>query len=105
MAKALFYLNCQMASELFHCSRQTFNRRLDEIDEQIRKGRYPKGAIIHGTNGRLVGCYVFADYLDKQKMLKDKYAAKHVPAFDASDYEDIIPRMDVLGYMEMRNRA
>ena len=95
------YLNWKLAADMFHCSRSTFNRRVDEIEEWIRKGRYPKDSVIH-DNSRLVARTVYTDYLDNRKALADRMVSKHVKPFESSDYEQAVNNLTVIQYMERR---
>ena len=95
------YLNWKLASDLFHCSRSTFNRRVDEIEEWIRKGRYPKDSIIHDSS-RLVARTVYTDYLSNRKALADRMVSKHVKPFESSNYEQAVSNLSVLEYLGRR---
>ena len=94
------YLNWKLATELFHCSRSTYNRRVDEIEEWIRKGRYPKDSILFTTKGRAVARTVLTDYLTNKKALSDKYSSKYVKPFEFENYRHSVSNEELLDYIE-----
>lgn len=66
----------QLVKEYGLC-RQTIYKIVDEIQEQIGKGRYSQYAIADC----LVNRYVFIDYMTYRKQLLDKNMSKYVPDF------------------------
>ena len=95
------YLNWNKAADIFEDSKTTFYRLVKEIEEQIRLGRYSKGAVIHDKK-TLVSFYVYVDYKDKRRYLQDRLAAKKVEPFNVNDYTGCTPRYSVIGYLERR---
>ena len=65
----------------FGISMSTVKSRMDEIEEEVRAGRYDDYAIINDGGIILINTLVFLDYLKYRGLLKQKNARKHVPAF------------------------
>ena len=95
------YLNWKLATEIFHFSKSTYRRRLDEIEGWIRKGRYPKDSIIHDS-GPLVARTVLTDYVDNRKKLSDRMVSKHVKPYDPARYTQAVSNLTVEEYMRRR---
>ncbi len=74
------YMTISKLAEEFHYCNQTVKSRIDEIQEEIRKGRYDPHAILDGGDLR-VNVYVFIDYMTYRKRLRDRNARKTVPPF------------------------
>ena len=71
----------QLAKEFGYCV-QTVRNRVDEILEEIRRGRYIPQAVLTGTDTR-VNVYVFIDYMTWRNQLMEKNLRKTVPPFTA----------------------
>lgn len=85
----------KLAEEFKYCA-PTIRKRVDEIEEEIRKGRYIPQAIIRGSDVR-VNVYVFIDYMRYRDMLRDKNARKEVPPFTGETARRIA---DICGYFQ-----
>lgn len=69
----------QLAEEFKYCI-PTVRKRINEIQEEIRQGRYIPQSVLTGTDTR-VNVYVFIDYMTWRNDLMNKNARKHVPPF------------------------
>ena len=54
----------------YNLSPSTIDRRLDELEEEISRHRYPATALIRGSGAVRVDPEVFADYLVNRKRIK-----------------------------------
>lgn len=68
----------QIANE-FGCSNSTMARRLNELDEQVQKGRYSDYTILDGGGVVYINYLAFVDYLKYRKKLQD---GRRVPPFN-----------------------
>ncbi len=69
----------QIAKEFEHCV-PTVRKRIGEIQEEIRRGRYIPQAVLTGVDTR-VNVYVWIDYMAWRTQLMEKNLRKQVPPF------------------------
>lgn len=63
------------------CSR-TVKSRIDEIEEEVKKGRYPKSAVLRDGPLLWINQLVWIDYLANRQKLLNKNARKFVEPYD-----------------------
>lgn len=83
-------IDAEKAKALFGDCRTYFYRKVKEIEEQVKKGRYNRYAILNDGKVR-VNYFVYYDYCVYRKMLQDKNAAKYVPPFEPRLIAEITP--------------
>lgn len=83
-------VDVKKAKEIFTDCSSTFFAKVDEIEEQIKKGRYNRYAIIRGGK-TMVNYFVYYDYSKYRKMLKDRHACKFAPPFEPQEIAQITP--------------
>lgn len=66
---------------IFHISRPTVYKQVEEIKEEVEKGRYNKYAI----SDNRISIAVFADYTKYRRRLKDRNLRKTVPPFNLQE--------------------
>ena len=71
----------QLCKEL-ELSGNTVKDRINEIEDEIKKGRYDEYAVIRDGQLLAVNYYVWIDYLTYRQRLREKNLRKFVPAFD-----------------------
>lgn len=90
------YMTMGKLAQEFKYSAPTIKKRVDEIQEEIRKGRYIPQAIMRGSDVR-VNVYVFIDYMTWRGELQNKNTRKHVPPFTGETARSIA---DICGYFQ-----
>lgn len=75
------YMHKDQLAKEFSISKGTVYNRTQEIEQEIKNGRYNDYAVIHDGKLVLINVLVFLDYLTYRKMLLNKNARKHVPNF------------------------
>ena len=83
-------VDVKKAKEIFTDCSSTFFTKVDEIEEQIKKGRYNRYAVIRGGK-TMVNYFVYYDYSKYRKMLKDRHACKSAPPFNPQEIAEITP--------------
>ena len=76
------YKNISGIAQEFGVTTETVKKRLTELREQIKKGRYSRYAVISDGKIVLINVYVFIDFLTYRQQLNDVNMAKCVPLFD-----------------------
>lgn len=84
--KITIYQNRTALARTFGIARSTVYNIVDEIEEQMRAGRYNRYAILDNE----VNVAVFADYLKYRKALKGKNTRKYVPPFNLREALSLI---------------
>ena len=67
----------------FKMSKSSVDKRLNEIKEEIKKGRYSERAFIKDGGFVFVNYLVFVDYLENRQKLLEPNARKEVKPFNA----------------------
>ena len=84
------YMRKTDISKEFSISMSTVKSRMNEIEEEIRAGRYDDYAIIDDGGVILINTLVFLDYLKYRGLLRQKNARKHVPEISAGKADTYI---------------
>lgn len=71
----------QLAEEL-EISPNTVKARIQEIEEEIQKGRYEEYAVMRDGQLLAVNYMVWIDYITYRQRLREKNLRKFVPPFD-----------------------
>mgnify|MGYP000786452920 CR=1 FL=1 len=71
----------QLAEEL-EISPNTVKTRIQEIEEEIQKGRYEEYAVMRDGQLLAVNYMVWIDYITYRQRLREKNLRKFVPPFD-----------------------
>lgn len=84
-------VDIRRAKEIFSDCPGTFRTKVKEIEEQVKRGRYNRYAVIDNDGKLRVNYFVYYDYCKYRKMLKDKYASKAVPSFEPKEIAEMTP--------------
>jgi len=69
-------------AEAFGICGRTVKARLNEIEEEVKKGRYPSHTILRDGSLLWINQLVWIDYLANRQKLINKNARKFVPPYD-----------------------
>lgn len=95
------YMTRAKLAQEFQCCDRTVDKRIKEIREEIKSGRYSKYAILDGDTAPLVNAYVYIDYIKYRKALRNRNTRKYVPPFEEKDMKEIA---GLCGYCSMSIR-
>ena len=81
------YLSKAELAQKLGCSKSTVNRRLDELDEQVQRGRYNEYTLLDGGGVTYVNYLALIDFLKYRKRLLD---GRRVPPYNPKKVADAI---------------
>lgn len=84
------YMQKEQLADEFHICKSTVQKRMKEIETEVKNGRYNDYAIIRDGKIVLVNVLVFIDYLKYRRMLMDRNARKYTPEFRPDQLVQII---------------
>lgn len=84
------YMSPRQLAAYEEVSPASISLRIKEIKEQIKAGRYPKAAVMDSTPVK-VNFYVYFDYMNHRKRLRDRRLAKLVEPFNPSEIAFLCP--------------
>lgn len=80
--KASPYIRKKDMVEHFGIASSTLNIRINELEQEVKQGRYSAYSIIKDGGVILVNYLVFIDYMKYRSRLKEKNLRKNVPAYE-----------------------
>lgn len=84
------FMTANQLSEYEGMTASHYRSIFQEIEEQIRCGRYPKTAM-SDTRPQSVNYYVYRDYLSNRRRLKNRNLKKTVDPFNPAEIAQICP--------------
>lgn len=76
------YITKKQIAEELEISPNTVKSRIQEIEEEIKNGRYDEYAVIRDGQLLAVNYFVWIDFLTYRQRLQEKNLRKFVPPFD-----------------------
>ena len=84
------YMTAKQLSEYEGMTPAHYRAVFQEIEDQIRAGRYPRTAVSE-TKPQSVNYYVYRDYLSNRRRLKNRNLKKTVDPFNPAEIAQLCP--------------